>query len=407
MAEFDLSPEDEKFLVPIPTTSLDTRSDDEIVHILRAHHPVISERNIWAFWDKGFDAMAPWCRRNVLAWVRRHDPTWTVRVLDAIPDSPNYMYKFIGPENFPPAVNEGTITGSYKGQHVSDLVRLAVLYLHGGVYIDVSTVLFRRLEDICWAAIEDPSSPYEVGGFAYQSRTYFGQMFNGFIASRKNNPFVKRWHEVFVEMWRERTDVTGIHSHPLVRHLGVLQPYDPCFGLNPDHRAFSDYCAQFLAYERVRLAREPGSEDAFDGPAYFRKHFFLLESWEEAFRSQDVLEGRVLHELLKLERRPDAVSTDEQQRQAQTLAHDLMARSAVAKFGQGYWRLGMPMALSGVWALPGNQDDDCIPGTWGAFVRYGSVHLDQKRHMGTFLPPIEIPEEKDVVVVARHLEPVQ
>lgn len=70
MAKLDLSPEDEKLLVSIPSSFLDVRTDNEISDLVRAHHPVTSERNIWAFWDKGFDDMYPWCRRNVLAWVR-------------------------------------------------------------------------------------------------------------------------------------------------------------------------------------------------------------------------------------------------------------------------------------------------------------------------------------------------
>lgn len=37
---------------------------------------------------------------------------------------------------------------------------------YAGVYMDLGTFLFRKLDDICWAAIEDPSSPYEVGGFS-------------------------------------------------------------------------------------------------------------------------------------------------------------------------------------------------------------------------------------------------
>lgn len=51
-----------------------------------------------------------------------------VRVLDMVPGSSNHVHNFVGPENFPPAVNQDTITGTNKGQHVSDMVRLAVLY---------------------------------------------------------------------------------------------------------------------------------------------------------------------------------------------------------------------------------------------------------------------------------------
>lgn len=63
---------------------------------------------------------------------------------------------------------------------------------YGGVYIDVSVMLIRKLDDICWSAIEDPKTPYEVAGMAQQMREHPGQMLNSFIASRKGNPFVHR-----------------------------------------------------------------------------------------------------------------------------------------------------------------------------------------------------------------------
>ncbi len=119
---------DHKVLVQLRSSSLDQRTDAEIADLLRIYHPVTSEKNVWAFWDSSYDAMHPWCRRNVLGWVRRLGPSWTVRVLDTVPGSPNHFHNFVGPEHFPTAFYQGKLTGRNKGQHVSDLVRLAVLY---------------------------------------------------------------------------------------------------------------------------------------------------------------------------------------------------------------------------------------------------------------------------------------
>ena len=120
--------EDEEFLVQIPPSRLDPRTDEEIAETLCAYRPVTSERNVWAFWDEGFLALRPWYRRNVLAWVRRLGPSWTVRVLDLVPHSPNHVHRFVAPENFPAAFNQGTMDGPNKAQHASDLTRLAVLF---------------------------------------------------------------------------------------------------------------------------------------------------------------------------------------------------------------------------------------------------------------------------------------
>ena len=180
---------------------------------------------------------------------------------------------------------------------------------------------------------------------------------------------------------------------------------DPCFGDNVDTGDFSDYCAQFMACERLRLLREPG-EKGFDGSRYFREHFFILDSWKETFRLQDKIEGTRMYELLTMERRLEDLDSPSQQ-EAQSFVHELLAQSATAKFGAGFWRPGMPLTLTSYWAKPGHEDDDSIPGTWGGFLRYGSLYLEQKRDHGRCLTPMEIPEEKDVVITAGYLEPAK
>lgn len=122
-----LDQEAEKLLEIIPTTETHTESAYQIAERLRVHQPVTSEKNVWAFWDKGFDALLPWCHRNVIGWVQRLSCSWTVRVLDIAPGSPNHVYKFVGPEAFPAAFNQNTMNGHNKAQHASDFARLALL----------------------------------------------------------------------------------------------------------------------------------------------------------------------------------------------------------------------------------------------------------------------------------------
>ena len=174
------------------------------------------------------------------------------------------------------------------------------------------------------------------------------------------------------------------------------------FGENPNMEDFSDYCGQWLAYERLRLLREPG-EKGFDGSRYFKEHFFLLDLLQEALRTQDRHDGTELYNLFLMERRPKDIA-DPRQQQAQTFVHELLGYSSTAIFGTGVWRPGMPLTLSSFWAKPGHEDDDCKPGTWGEFLRYGSIHWEQRRIQGRCLTPIPVPEEEDVVITAGHLE---
>ena len=55
--------------------------------------------------------------------------------------------------------------------------------------MDVGIILIRQLDDICWKQLEDPKSPFEVS----VPWMYGTVMANHFVASRKGNPFIKRW----------------------------------------------------------------------------------------------------------------------------------------------------------------------------------------------------------------------
>lgn len=58
--------------------------------------------------------------------------------------------------------------------------------------MDVGILMIRNLDDICWSALEDPSTPYEVAGMAQQMGSYFGMIMNSFIGARKLCPFIYR-----------------------------------------------------------------------------------------------------------------------------------------------------------------------------------------------------------------------
>lgn len=168
----------------------DHRTEEEILVSLRRHVPVTSEKNVWAFWHAGVDAMPDWCRRNVVDWVRILGDGWTVRVIDTIPESPNYALKFAPRDMLPKAFLEGTMAGPYAKPHSADFLRGALLYTHGGVSMDVGCILARHLDRVCWEKLEDPESPYEVS-----VPLMYGQiMMNHFVAARKENPFIKKWY---------------------------------------------------------------------------------------------------------------------------------------------------------------------------------------------------------------------
>ena len=94
MTRFAL-PKSASTLREVPDAKLDLRPEEEILKELSSFRPVTSEKNVWAFWDKGVDAMFPSYLHTVVNWVRKLGSDWTIRVLDIVEGSPNHVYKFL------------------------------------------------------------------------------------------------------------------------------------------------------------------------------------------------------------------------------------------------------------------------------------------------------------------------
>ncbi|KAH8168381.1 capsular polysaccharide synthesis protein [Sarocladium implicatum] len=197
----------------------DTRSDEEILAALNQHVPVTSEKNIWAFWHDGLMKMPSWCQRNAIDWVRICGPSgWTIRVLDNDPESPNYALRHLSAGNLPECFVARTMDGPYVGQHSADFTRGAAILEHGGAWMDVGSIMIRHIETMCWNAICDPESPYKVATVWKDGQW----IFNYFVAAQKGDPFIRRWHELFMHLWKGRTNADGITMNPLFMYIIVM-----------------------------------------------------------------------------------------------------------------------------------------------------------------------------------------
>lgn len=121
-----------------PPKIVDNRSDAEILASFKIYKsPAVSERNVWAFWNTGIGNSPPWCQRNVSSWARRLGFSFTIHVLDCVNDSPTHISKYIDSALLPECMNKQTLKGPHVGQITSDFVRLPLVYLYGGVWLDV------------------------------------------------------------------------------------------------------------------------------------------------------------------------------------------------------------------------------------------------------------------------------
>ncbi|KZV80534.1 hypothetical protein EXIGLDRAFT_564112, partial [Exidia glandulosa HHB12029] len=353
----------------------DTRTEDEIVQHILSHRPVVHQKNVWAFWDKGWDAIRPWTKRNIVDWVRRLGPDWEVRVLDVAPHSPRHVRHFVDESHLPPAFNK--FDHEHAGQHKSDMLRVLLLHLHGGVWIDVGAILTRHLDDI-WSKIEDPNDPTEVvgiaiamGGEAMPDRI----MGNTFIAAAKGSLFTRLWHEVFSAVMKDRTSSLDVRLDPLFAHLTPLTLPGFTSSIKVPVEAIGDYLAQFTAAGRLFALVDPfvGWDD---GPRFFQENLMLFDM-DELF-IQNVLtdwSGELQFAHLSRPRSEPVNRADFDQLASEIFVETSLERSIILKMSQGL--LPEPVPLAKIWNRPENESADVAPGTWAEYLRWGSVHLDQ------------------------------
>jgi hypothetical protein len=361
---------------------LDKRPDDEILAALIQHVPVTSEKNIWAYWHAGLGPMPAWCQRNVAGWVKRN-PGWIIRVLDTVPDSPNHALKFVPPEMLPESFVKGTMDGPYKGPHSADFLRGALLHLHGGVFLDVGIILFRSLDRICWTQLEDSNAPFQVS----VPHMYGTVMANHFVASRKGNPFIKRWHDLFVHLWKGRTNHNGMIQSPLLSFaLGMDFSESQKKGYNwemiVEPTTVFEYISQVMCFMRLTILEDAG--DGFSSADYAINNILWFDALQEDWGAETVVGYRGKEVVEALATKLDADPNSEEYKTACKLVWRMLTKSSMQKITHGK-NLTKTPAWGLLWDAEGNENADIAPGTFAQLLRYGSVHFNQMRESITYV----------------------
>ncbi|KAL2073896.1 hypothetical protein VTL71DRAFT_11222 [Oculimacula yallundae] len=385
--------------------SKDLRSDAEILTSLTKHVPIQnnSEKNIWTFWHSGVLSMPSWCQRNICNWMRLCGPSWTVRVLDNVPGSPNNALKWAESSEIklPETFVKGTMDGPYTGPHSADFLRGACLWLYGGVWMDTGIILIRDLDRICWNQLADPSSPFQVSAPLMHTTV----LANHFVASRKNDPFIKRWHEIFVHMWEGQTNSTNLIQHPLAA-VGATISYEAQeargfaweFIVEPEFVA--GYVSQVLAWMRLCALEEP---NGFNGRDYHAEKILYFDSLEEDWGAETVVgfRGKELFDALAMKTKCDGEEREsEEYKLAYRNAWRLLTGSSMQKITHGK-NLTKTPALGILWDEEVNEGKDIEEGTFAELLRYGSVHFEQTRESIRYVEGVR----PDLVIKKGLLEP--
>ncbi|KAJ3579201.1 hypothetical protein NPX13_g1361 [Xylaria arbuscula] len=361
---------------------IDKRTDEEIINSLREYKPITSEKNIWTFWDSGIEGMPAWCRRNVVGWVRINGPEWTIRIIDDIPDSPNYAGKYI-PKGLPDSFYAGTMDGTHPGPHKADFLRGACLYEYGGAWVDSSTFGIRTMDDVCWNQLEDPDSPYRVAVPVFSNG-----ILNCFVAARKHDPFIKRWQEIFMAIWEGHTNSNGLAKHPLLANVIPywLKQFEEHIvggmGLTVDIEKVAEYGAQMVCWHRLYMLEDAG--DGFSGADYWPKNVLWIKCNLEILRPfyiegsevPDFQNSRKRFEELAL--KVDGPKDTKQYQEAEEMVWTALTESSMVKIGTIKGMVDW-VSLSSLWNSPEGLGKDAEPGTFADLLRTVPLQYRQQR----------------------------
>lgn len=136
---------------------------------------------IWIMWLQG-ESNTPYLVRKCIASWRKHNPDWTINVLD---EATLHNY-----------VNLNDIPKNIKVAHYSDMIRLKLLIKYGGVWADSTTFCMEPLNNWLDKEMAD-------GLFIFKHPTWERGISNWFIASEKNNFILIKLYDLLINYWNQ------------------------------------------------------------------------------------------------------------------------------------------------------------------------------------------------------------
>ena len=138
---------------------------------------VVLPRRVWMYWHQGWSAAPAVARRCADTW-RSRNPDWDIELLDGASE--------VAADLLSPVVQQEAEAALPAR---ADLLRLALLARHGGVWADATLWCARPLDD--W--IDSAARP--SGFFAYDQPTADRPMDTWFLAAASGNYVARRWHD--------------------------------------------------------------------------------------------------------------------------------------------------------------------------------------------------------------------
>jgi hypothetical protein len=213
-------------------------------------------------------------------------------------------------------------------------------------------------------------------------------------------------HNLFLEIWKGRTNSRGILQHPLLSYTkdsSLQEVSDAGIEFGNDQTWIFEYVAQIMCWERVARAVDDGS--GFNPAEYVLKHVLILEAMSEAWPAERIVgfnDGQKKFDLLAMKVADlndvpvvaTSTSTDDTKKavaSAAELVWTALSQASMQKVHRGV-QITPTDSLGVLWDKAENNGKDFEPGTFAELLRYGALHFRQTRERLTLLPPVEKPE---------------
>ena len=147
----------------------------------------IRGKTIWILWLQGWDN-APWYIHKIKETWIKHNPDWNVELV-----SEANLRNYVPNIHIPLGASHAAI---------SDIIRLNLLYEHGGVWADATMICMMPLD--LW--LYDVMQP--VGFWMYHGNTSCEGPASWFMVSMKHSEISTKWKEACDKYWLNKNDGT-------------------------------------------------------------------------------------------------------------------------------------------------------------------------------------------------------
>ena len=207
-----------------------------------------------------------------------------------------------------------------------------------------------------------------------------------------------------MELWKGRTDFTGVIRSPLIGFMKLIDFADTDhagykWDWKIDEQTAFGYIGQVIAWMRLTWLQEP--HGGFDGVGYWASKVLLWDALPENLPAENAI-GFYGEDLLKVfAMKLDPNERDAEYKKAEDVVWKMLAQSVLQKITHGKG-LTHSLHCGTLLDMPENEGKDAEPGTFGELLRYGSVHFEQMREMEYIVAPVV---EAEVIIRKGVLEP--